>query len=148
LAILVSETAIVRSAPDASTRPSRGLCLEMVCRDSEFGEPGLFGQHGHHTHVEIVGCVQTGADGRAADAVHQPRQRGLTRSMPADLTGIAELLAQRHGHGVHRWVRPDFTTLHCPPCLQRLVQHLERRNQVPHSGFRGRDMRAVGKVSL
>ena len=95
--------------------------------------------------AEAVGGVEAGADRGAADGqLTEPRQRGLHPfDAGLDLTGVAaELLAQRHRHGVHQ-VRAAGLDDGAPlPGLgrERLVQHLQRRNQVAHSGFGGRDV--------
>ncbi len=122
------------------------LRLERVDRRAQFGQPGLLDQHLDDLLAEPVGRVEPGADGRSADGqLAEPRQRGLhPLDAGLDLAGVAaELLAQRHRHRVHQ-VRAAGLDDGAPlPGLagQRLVQHLERRNQVAHSGFGGRDVR-------
>jgi len=91
-----------------------------------------------------------GADGGATDReLTQPGQRGLHPfDACLDLPGIAaELLAECHRHGVHqmRSARLDYRLPLPRLARQRLVQHLESRNQVPHGGFRGGDVRGGGE---
>ena len=104
LAILVSETATVFSAPDASTSASRGrLRLERIGGRVDL-DAGLLREEGAHVLGELGMCVQPGADGGAAerDPTDAPQRRAHALDPLAHLRRIApELLPERHGHGVH-----------------------------------------------
>ena len=142
---------MVRSAPDASTRPvASGLSLERVCRRAQFGQAGLGDQRLDHFGAETLGSVEAGADRGAADRqLTQPRQGRLYPfDAGLDLAGIsAEFLAQRHRNGVHkvRAARFDYRVPFAGLAGQRVVQHLQRRNQMTHRGFGGRDVRGGRK---
>ena len=82
-----------------------GLRLERVGGRAQFGDAGLVDEHLDDLGAEAVGCVESGADGGAADGqLTEPGQRGLDPlDAGLDLAGVAaELLAQRHRHRVHQ----------------------------------------------
>ena len=107
-AIFVSETATTLSAPEASTSPSRAACASNGSAGGRDLEAGLVGEQRAHALGELGVRVQAGADRGAAERdLAEALQRGLDALDPlAHLRRVAaELLAERHRHGVHQ-VRP------------------------------------------
>ena len=113
-AILVSETANVRSAPDVSTRPSRLAWASNGSAGGRIRRPVCSAQQRAHAGGELGMRVQAGADGGAAERdLAQPLERRVDRGRgpraPArrsppnscpSVTGTASI----------RCVRPDLTT--------------------------------------
>ena len=148
LAIFVSETATTLSAPEASTRPSRAACASKWSAGAEIGETGVGGEVVAHACGELRVRVQARPGGRPAERdLAETRHGVLDPSDPlSDLRRIAgELLAERHGHGVHEVRAPglhDVVELHCLPLERRreqrergkeIVRELSERSQV-HGG--------------
>ena len=113
-------------------------------------QAGLLHQDVDDLGAEAVRGVEAGADGGAADRqLTEPGQGGLHSLDPGlDLPRVAaELLAEGHRDGVHQVGAAGLH--HGAPLpglvLQRLVQHLQRRNKLPHSGFGGRDVGGSGE---
>ena len=105
LAILFRLTAMVRSAPEASTSPSRAPWASKWSRASVSGRPGLPDDDRDHRGGEAGRGVDPGADrGAAQRQLGHPGQRGLDPlDAVADLRRVpAELLAQGDRGGVHQ----------------------------------------------
>lgn len=146
LAILVSDTAIVRSAPGRLHQPVAGsLSFERISRRTQFRQTGLRDQHRDHSDAEVVGSVEAGTHRGAAD--RQLAQPGQTRAHPLDagldLAGIsAELLAECHRNGVHQM---RSARLHHRVPIKSLggqcvVQLLQRWDEMSDRGLGGRDV--------
>ena len=111
LAIFVSEAATTLSAPEVSISASRLACASKWSSGAAIGQPRGVRQQGAHALRELGVRVQAGAGRGAAERdLPEPRERVLdARAAEPDLRGVAaELLAERHGHGVHevRAARP------------------------------------------
>ncbi len=129
---------------------ARGLGLEGVCRRAQFAQAGGGNQRFDDLGAEAVGSVEAGAHRGAADRqLTEPRQRGAhPLDAGLDLAGVpAEFLAERHGHGVHQVgaARLDHSVPFAGLARQRVMQHLERRDEVAHGGFGGRDVGRGGE---
>ncbi len=135
LATFVSETASVLSAPEASTMPSRAACASNGLAGAEMTRPVSFDSRSRYARRELRMGVEPGADGGAAERdLAEPRQRVLhALGALADLRGVAgELLAERHGHGVHpvRAAGLDHVVELAGLRLERGAQLVECRQQV------------------
>ncbi len=105
LAILVSETATTFSAPDSSTSASRLPCASNGSSGASISRPDLLRQLRAHALGELGVGVQAGAGGGAAERDLGDLRQRVAHALGAepDLRGVAgELLAERHGHGVHQ----------------------------------------------
>ena len=105
LLILVSETAIVRSAPDASTRPSRFACASKWSFASVIGSSVSATSSSMTFWGKPERRVDAGADGRAAERnLRDPRQHRLhPLDAQAHLSCVAaELLPERDRGRVHQ----------------------------------------------
>ena len=105
LQILVSETAMTRRAPDASTRPSRAPCASKWSSASVIGRPVSAASSSMTFCGKPDRRVDAGADGRAAERnLGDAGDRGLDAlDAQSDLAGVsAELLAERDGGRIHQ----------------------------------------------
>ena len=119
LAILVSDTAIVFSAPDASTKPSRAACASKESTAVRSSAMPVWSLSTSTTFSPNPSGALSPVPTAVPPMASSPRRGSvaLTRSMPAwiwrayppnswpSVTGTASI----------RWVRPDFTAVcHCP----------------------------------
>ena len=134
-AIFVSEAATTLSAPEVSISASRFACASKWSSGAAIGQPRAVREQRAHALRELGVGVQAGAGRGAAERdLAEPRERVLDASAPEpDLRGVAaELLAERHGHGVHqvRAAGLDVVGERLGLGRQRRLQLAERRQEV------------------